>query len=113
MKTFKRTAAQGDLYFTRVKALPKGTVVVPPTGGRVIVDHSESGHHHVMEAEHVTMHKLPDEIMECFLVVNAPTALRHEKDSVDRHEDLGFEPGIYKARRGREWIPEGWRMSND
>ncbi len=112
MKTFRNTCAQGDIYIRRIDSLPSNTVPVPPDNGRLIVTHSETGHHHVMEREHVTMHRLPDSIMDCFLVVDEPTALEHLRPH-DTHEPIMFDKGIYHVRRQREYTPEGWRKVED
>jgi hypothetical protein len=112
MKTFETTVAQGDIYITRVDALPAGVVPVEPENGVVIVTHSETGHHHVMDADSVTMHRLPDSIMDCLLVVKEPTPLRHLR-AHDTHEPIMFQPGVYNVRRQREYTPEGFRRVED
>lgn len=112
MKTFTKMAAQGDVVITRVADIPAGVIPVPPDDGQVIVAHSETGHHHVMDASTVTMYRLPEELYECFLVVTAPTPLRHLR-SFHTHEDLLHEPGIYRVRRQQEYVPEGWRRAAD
>lgn len=117
MKTFKNNCAQGDIYITRVGALPKTAIAVAAENGRVIVTHSETGHHHVMDADGVTMHRLPDSIMDCFLVVTKPTELTHLREH-DTHEPIRFDgspkqPGIYHVRRQREYTPEGFRRVED
>lgn len=113
MKTFKNTCAQGDIYIRRIDKLPEGTVVVPPERGRVIVTHSETGHHHVMEAECVELRKLPDSIMDCFLVVKDGGADLEHLRPTDTHEAIHFAPGVYHVRRQREHTPEGWRRVED
>jgi hypothetical protein len=112
MNTFNRMAAQGDLLIIRVVELPKGLVPVPPEAGVVILGHSETGHHHVMDANTVEMYRLPDEVYECFIVVESPTALRHLR-SFDTHAPIMHAPGIYRVRRQREHVPEGWRRAAD
>ncbi len=112
MKTFKDYCAQGDIYISRVAALPKGAIKTDAEHGRVIVTHSETGHHHVMDADSVTMYRLPDSIMDCLLVVDRPTELRHLRDH-DTHEPILFEKGIYHVRRQREYTPEGLRRVED
>lgn len=112
MKTFKTVCAQGDVYIRRIDKMPDGAVPVSPENGRVIVAHSETGHHHDMDGGAVTMHRLPDSIMDCFLVVNKPTALEHQRPH-DTHEAIKFEPGVYHVRRQREHTPEGWRRVED
>ena len=112
MKTFKNICAQGDIYIRRIDALPANAVLVAPEDGRVIVTHSETGHHHVMDARKVRMHRLPDSIMDCLLVVSEPAALEHLRDH-DTHEPILFERGVYHVRRQREYTPEGFRRVED
>ncbi len=112
MKTFKNVCAQGDVYFRRVDKMPSGVVPVAAEKGRLVVTHSETGHNHVMDADGVTMHRLPDSIMDCFLVVEKPAMLEHLRTH-DTHESIQFEPGIYHVRRQREHTPEGWRRVED
>lgn len=112
MKTFSNTCAQGDIYIRRVDALPGNAARVEPEDGLLIVTHSETGHHHVMDADSVTMYRLPDSIMDCLLVVAAPTPLRHLRPH-DTHEPILFDVGIYHVRRQREYTPEGWRQVQD
>ena len=113
MKTFKNVCAQGDIYIRRVNMeVPKNAVEVQPEGKHIIVTHSETGHHHVMEREKVKMYTLPDSIMDCLLVVNDPVALEHLRD-YDTHEPIMFEPGTYKVTRQREYTAEGFRKVQD
>ncbi len=113
MKTFNTICAQGDIYIRRIDTpIPANAVIVPPENGKVIVTHSETGHHHVMAADSVTMYRLPDSIMDCLLVVKDATALEHLRE-FDTHEPILFEPGTYQVRRQREYSPEGWRRVED
>lgn len=112
MKTFANTCAQGDAYIQRIAELPAGVMEVDPVDGAVVVAHSESGHDHVMTAERVKLYELPDSILECFLVVSEPTELRHLR-SFDTHEPIMFNEGVYRVRRQREYVPEGWRRAAD
>jgi len=112
MKTFKSHCAQGDIYISRVGSLPSNAIAVEPTSGHVTVTHSETGHHHVMDADTVTMYRLPDSIMDCLLVVKEPTALEHLRAD-HKHEPIMFEPGTYHVRRQREYTPEGFRRVAD
>src|SRR6266566_9299183 len=114
MKQFDQQAAQGDLYIRRISSLPRGLIQQAPENGVYVIGHSETGHHHVMDADTVEMYRLPDEIYECFLVVKEPTALRHLR-SWDTHEDILHEPGLYQVRRQREraYTPGSWRRAQD
>ncbi len=112
MRTFSTVCAQGDIYIKRIDRLPAEAAKVDPEGGVVIVTHSETGHHHVMDAASVTMYRLPDSIMDCLLVVDQPTALRHLRQH-DTHEPIMFDTGVYHVRRQREYTPQGWRRVED
>src|SRR5689334_12601144 len=94
VKSFKEVCAQGDIYITKIEKLPAGAVEVAADHGRVIVTHSETGHHHVMDARTVKMFRLPDSIMDCLLVVDQPTALEHLREH-DTHTPIMFEKGTY------------------
>ena len=98
MKTFNNLCAQGDILIQRVDKLPPGVVPVAPENGRVIVTHSETGHHHVMLAERTKAYKLPDAIMDIFLTVEEGDTLEHLR-AHDTHESILFKPGIYHVRR--------------
>jgi hypothetical protein len=113
MRTFKNVCAQGDVYIRRVNTpIPANAVEVKPEGNYVIVTHSETGHHHVMDKEKVKMYNLPDSIMKCLLVVNDPVALEHLRD-YDTHEPIMFDEGTYEVTRQREYTPEGFRKVQD
>jgi hypothetical protein len=112
VRTFKNVCAQGDIYIRRVDSLPKNAVEVQPEGDHVIVTHSETGHHHVMERTKVKMYTLPDSIMDCLLVVNEPTTLEHLR-SFDTHEPILFDEGTYHVRRQREYVAGAFRKVED
>lgn len=115
MRHFKTVAAQGDIYIRRIDRLPKGCVPVPPTNDKHILAHSETGHHHVMLAERVKVHKLPTDdgkLLRLFFEVEEPTPLEHLRP-FDTHEPIMFDKGVYEARRQREYTPEGFRAVAD
>jgi hypothetical protein len=115
MKTFNKCAAQGDVMFRRVDELPTGLVRVEPEGPghTVVVTHSETGHHHVMCGDTVEMYRPEKDFdWDAWLVVTEPTALHHLRQH-DTHESIMFEPGVYHARRQREYVPEGFRRVED
>ena len=115
MRTFKVSAAQGEIGFIRLPPntkVPKGAEQIKPVNGQVIIGHSETGHHHVMDATRTKLYKLPDSLLECLMVVEQSDQLEHLRD-FDKHEPLGFEPGVYKVRYLREYTPEGFRKQQD
>jgi hypothetical protein len=111
VKKFKQTAAQGDIYIRRIEKLPNGTKAVE-RNGKVIVAHSETGHHHSIHDKRVTMHASADPFI-CYLQVEGRYAdLVHERP-FDTHETIRLAPGCYEIRRQEEFTPEGWRMVQD
>lgn len=105
--------AQGDLLLTRIDALPPGLTEVPPTGRVHIVAHSETGHHHVVDAHAgVRYFRSPDPLISYLEVADASTTLRHLREH-DTHRPHGLRPGKYELRRQREYTPAGWRMVVD
>ena len=115
MKTFKNIVAQGELGFIRLPdntKTPVGAQLVALEEGRLIVGHSETGHHHVMSAEKSRLYKLPDSLLECLLIVDEPDVLEHLRD-FDTHEPIQFEPGVYRVKYLREYTPEGFRRVED
>lgn len=108
---FVNTCAQGDIYIRRIDKLPDGVVPVEPENGRVIVTHSETGHHHVMTVERTRAYRLPDSIMDIFLVTEGDT-LEHLR-AFDTHAPIEFDAGVYHVRRQREYTPEGFRRVED
>ncbi len=112
MRTFNNICAQGDILIQRIDKLPDGVVPVAPENGKVIVTHSETGHHHVMTMERTKAYRLPDSIMDIFLAVEQDDVLTHLRTH-DTHEDILFRPNFYRIRRQREYVPEGFRRVED
>lgn len=114
MRTFDKVCAQGDILITRIDKLPAGLVPVEPDNGRVIVTHSETGHHHVMLAERTRAYTVPESKgMEVILhVLDGGDVLEHLRPH-DTHESIEFGPGFYRVRRQREYVPEGFRRVED
>jgi hypothetical protein len=117
MKTFKKCAAQGDVLFMRVAALPSGVKPVRPEDGRFILAHSETGHHHVMEARpNVSVFSTPEPLVSYLQIVEATDAAENFIEHLrnfDTHAPIAFAPGVYKVINQRESAPEGWRRAAD
>ena len=115
MKQFNRMAAQGDVMFIKIDAIPDGVVeATPETDGNHIITHSETGHHHVMRADRVRRF-LPDGDrggMVSYIAVKEPTQITHLRPH-DTHAPIMFSPGNYEIRRQREYTPQGWRRVED
>jgi hypothetical protein len=122
MKTATDRIAQGDVLFRRVTELPKQAVKVKRKGA-LVVAHSETGHHHVVEQDNVTMFEIPGNSLVAYLQLEGACEVGGGIDVVhqrpwDMHETvrlLGTPKGgdIFEIRRQREWAPEGWRRVAD
>jgi hypothetical protein len=112
MRTFSKTAAQGDVFFIRVDKLPEGLKPAPITDGHFKVAHSETGHDHVIDSRSAQLLIDETNAMIAYLHVKEATPLEHLRP-FDTHEAIMFEPGFYQVRRQRENAPEGWRRVED
>jgi hypothetical protein len=112
MKMIDDTAAQGEIYIRRIarprKDFLKGGTPLKEENGRFIIGHSETGHHHVMERGGVDVVEMPSDTSGMrilrMIVADPNKELVHERPH-DTHETLGFPPGAYEARIGREYDP--------
>lgn len=103
MKTFKRTAAQGDVYFEKIDELPEGAEKIETKGPELVVAHSETGHHHVMNSAKSDMYRR-DKDEDFYLVVTEEDVLNHKRD-FHTHESIQFNPGVYRVTHQREHVP--------
>jgi hypothetical protein len=111
MRTFNRIAAQGEITLIRIGdlsgAVPQGYTPLETEGGKLVIGHSETGHHHVMEpaaAKAFVADKAPEGLRLLRLIVEEPTALEHLRGH-DTHEPLLVPPGEYEVRIAREHDP--------
>jgi len=117
MKDWK-VARQGELRIFRLPddyVLPEGAKRVSSVNGRLIVGHSETGHHHVMERPDTELWTLPESISKfsTVLIVEDPDgdSLVHERP-YDTHGDVEFTKGKYLVKTGREYVP-GMQTQNE
>lgn len=103
MLKFEKVAAQGELTITRLSRTPKkiGSPVAA-VNGDLIVGHSETGHHHVVDADCATLTRV--DAFTAFLNVFRPTAIVHKREH-DTHPSIELQPGMYEFRTGREFDP--------
>jgi len=118
MKTFSNVAFQGDVSIIRasqvgVKSLPKNAQEIKPEkNGRLIVTHSETGHHHFVQKSEARFYGTDDPNI-CYLVVEGKYAdLVHDRQT-QQHETLRIPNGLYQINRQVEKRPEGWRRVED
>ena len=111
MKTVsERPSFQGGVMLRRIAKMPEGEFVeVKPQNGRLIVEHSETGHHHVIENSRAAQ-LLINKTNALFGVLKVAEAceLRHLRN-FDTHGPFMLERGLYEVRHKREFGPEGWR----
>lgn len=115
MKTFNRIAAQGEALFLRVDGIPENVEPIEAENGKFIVAHSETGHHHVMNADTVELVRskdAPDGMDVLYAIVKEPTMLEHLRP-YDTHEPILFNEGTYRINLQREYTPEGYRRVAD
>ena len=110
---FEKIAAQGELTITKLDAPPANIgEVVKAENGLLIVGHSETGHHHVVDADCATLTRVDP--FTAFLAVRKATRLVHQRE-YDTHPAIELQPGMYEFRTGREFDPfeEAIRVSAD
>lgn len=111
MKSFQKIAAQGEITIRRIgpvptnRKTPDGYTAMKPEGGKFIVGHSETGHHHVIDAcgAYVFVMDRPPEGMRILrAILENPNSLDHLRNH-DTHESIGHEPGEYEFLIAREF----------
>lgn len=114
MRTFSKQAAQGEIMIRRVGDLPEDrntpngyTTIDADERGHIIVGHSETGHHHVIDAKHgsvAVMDRPPEGMRILRALIEQPTPLKHLRPT-DTHAPIVLEPGEYELRIAREYDP--------
>lgn len=123
MKEIKTCGAQGDVLFRRVEKLPPGAQAVKPEAGQLVVAHSETGHHHAVDASKpgIELFMDPKNPLVGWLKIPAKAEgadVVHHRP-FDTHEtmrllaDEAVGETIFEIRRQRERSPEGWRRVED
>ena len=108
---FKKIAAQGEITVIRLGGVPRDKklpgVAIKAEGGNFVIGHSETGHHHVIEANGASvsvLDKQPEGMRVLRAILENPTSLDHLRDH-DTHDPIMLEPGLYEFRIGREFDP--------
>jgi len=120
MKTVNKCAAQGDVLFRRVAAIPTGFELSERKPGPIVISHSETGHHHVVRDDGVRVFESSDpagvEALVCYLQMDSVSFDVEHLRAYDTHETircLGQPGDVWEFRRQREHTPEGWRRVQD
>ena len=109
---------QGELLFIPVNEFPDDDgnwISQKPENGHLIIGHSETGHHHVIEMERCKTADLIINQMKEFearLLLGENAEVKHLR-SFDTHETLKLPAGKYIVRHRREYTPEGLRRVQD
>ena len=106
---------QGDIMVRRVAAVPQGMRVESASGEHHVIAHSETGHHHVMDATGAVRWVSEDPSV-CYLVLERADVQIEHLRGWDTHASLllgGGVGAVWEVRRQREWTPEGERMAVD
>ena len=107
MKILETLGAQGEIRAYRIDKLPDKVKPLVQENGQFIIGHSETGHHHVLEAERVEVfeaEEAPEGMRVLYALLDSPGELKHLR-SFDTHEPHSFEPGVYMFRADREYDP--------
>lgn len=110
MQTFKTVAAQGEITVIRIGDVRKTKLAgtpLKPENGRFIIGHSETGHHHVIDAKGASvtvLDRAPEGMRILRAILEQPTSLDHLRE-FDTHEPIELPPGEYEFRIGREYDP--------
>lgn len=111
--SLKKPFGQGDVIFVPVERRPEGLTEVPRENGRLIVTHSETGHHHAIDGDDAHLFSSPSDPLTGHLsVAGEGVELIHHR-SIDTHESIFFPPGEWCVLKQREHGPEGWRRVQD
>lgn len=116
MRIVKNFAAQGEMYIRRVPEFKEAAEPAKPERGVFILAHSETGHHHVIDAAKVSVMKqtknVPEGMEILQMIVSEPTTVEHLRPT-DTHEALFLTEGNWEIRLQREYTPEGYRRVAD
>jgi hypothetical protein len=109
MKIFDKVAAQGEIMIRRVSGRRdlSGSPLAPESG-KLIIGHSETGHHHVLEhARGVTvtvLDRAPEGMKILHAILAEPNKLIHKRGH-DTHDTIALDLGEYEFRIAREYDP--------
>lgn len=108
IKEAKITNSHGEVNFLLIANgdinLEGFVDVTPEPNGTFIVGHSESGHHHLLEADGVNVkERISDGMKILYALVDKPVALRQEAGSP--HKQQIIQPGAYLITNNSEYDP--------
>lgn len=110
MKTFTKVAAQGEITIIRIGDVTNLAKLdgepLKPEHGKLIIGHSETGHHHVLgrtKGATITVSgSAPAGMKVLHAILAEPNKLIHERGH-DTHETIDLAAGEYEFRIAREF----------
>lgn len=108
MKTFNTVAAQGEITIRRIANAGASGTLLKPEHGKLIIGHSETGHHHSLAhsrgASVTVLERAPEGMRILHAILAEPNQLIHERGH-DTHETIDLPAGEYEFRIAREYDP--------
>jgi hypothetical protein len=108
MRIIETLGAQGEIRMFRVDEVPSWATPMKKENGAYIIGHSETGHHHVLEAERVAVFadpKAPQGMTILYAILESAGELVHLRGH-DTHQPHAFAPGDkIMFRTDREYDP--------
>lgn len=108
MKILETLGAQGEIRIFRIDAIPENAKPLKRESGKFIIGHSETGHHHVLEAERVQVFEAteaPQGMRVLYALLDSPGSLEHLRGH-DTHAPHAFNTGDkIMFRTDREYDP--------
>lgn len=98
-----------------ITEVPSDAKEVKPENGLLLIAHSESGHHHYVDATQARFFEGAGSDL-CYLQLAGEVAyLKHMKPAgaPDRHHTQSLDAPLYIIKKQREETPEGWRAVAD
>ena len=107
MKILETLGAQGEIRAYRIDKIPGDVKPLAMDNGQFVIGHSETGHHHVLEADRVEVFEAntaPEGMRVLYALLETPGELKHLR-GFDTHAPQAFAPGAYMFRTDREFDP--------
>lgn len=90
--------------------------IEPDEKNRLLVAHSESGHHHYVDGDQAVLYETSNPLVKFLEVeMDSHALLKHAKPEGDpqRHTTQKISGGLHKVIIQREYTPDGWRAVQD
>jgi hypothetical protein len=112
-----KPVAQGELLIIPCDKIAAGAKKVAPVEGQLVVGHSETGHHHVidvLERPGTEMYEPANDEFTVFVKTCGTGAdLKHLRP-FDTHETVHLASDkIFMIKRQRVATPDGWKKAQD